>query len=310
MSDNLTLYDIESGLLELVAARDEAQTDEDRAQTEAAIACYVQAEIKKKRLHEIQTAFHRQIDQEKTRVDKLLNVIIPISVAFSEEKDFNRLLERILIEAKTLCNADAGTLYLRTDADQLKFEILCNDTLNIQFGGTTGKPISFPPLPLYTPAGTPNHKNVATYTALNGLVVNIEDAYQADGFDFSGTKAFDAQTGYRSMSFLTIPLRKADARVIGVLQLINALNPDSGEIIPFSPDLTRLVESLSSLAAVALEAYMREQNLMQQIEALQIEVNEARKRDQVAQITETDYFQHLQDRAQSIRRRTRKRNRP
>jgi len=180
--------------------------------------------------------------------------LIEIGIALSAERDINRLMEMILLEAKGLCNADGGTLYLRTDDDRLKFEIMRTDSLNIAMGGTTGKTISFPPLSLYDPTtGDANTKNVATCSAVTGNSINIPDAYDSDEFDFSGTKKFDEGTGYRSKSFLTVPLKNSQDEIIGVLQLLNAQDPDSGEVIAFSSDIQPLIEALSSQAAVALD---------------------------------------------------------
>ena len=72
-------------------------------------------------------------------------------------------METILLEAKSLSNADGGTLYIRTPDNRLKFEIMRTDSLNIAMGGTTGKDINFPPLNLFDPeTGEENHKNVAS----------------------------------------------------------------------------------------------------------------------------------------------------
>lgn len=180
-----------------------------------------------------------------------LRWLIDLGIALSAERNADRLLERIVLGAKELTNSDGGTLYLRTNNETLRFVILRNDTLNVAMGGTTGKTITFPELPLYK-EGQPNHNNVATYVALNAQTINIEDAYVAENFDFSGTKKFDETTGYRSKSFLTVPLRNHQNEVVGVLQLINAQLPNSKEVTRFRPDQQELVEALASQAAVAL----------------------------------------------------------
>src|ERR1051326_8200683 len=118
-------------------------------------------------------------------------------------------------------------------------------------GGTTGNPVPFYPIQLYKD-GKPNHSMVAAHAALTGKTINIADAYTAEGFDFTGTRAFDAKTGYRSKSFLTVPMRNHEAETIGVLQLINAQDPATGDIVAFSASDQRLAESLASQAAVAL----------------------------------------------------------
>lgn len=191
-------------------------------------------------------------DQREIRYRKLID----LGIALSAERHHNRLMELILSGAKELTNADGGTLYLY-DAEEkaLKFAIVLNDTLKIALGGTTGKPITFPPLKLYDSEGNPNHKNISTEAALTGKTVNIDDAYDTESFDFTGTKAFDANTGYRSQSFLTVPLKNHDGDVVGVLQLINARAGD-GAVIPFPEETTGLVEALASQAAVALDNQM------------------------------------------------------
>ena len=179
--------------------------------------------------------------------------LIDLGIALSAERRHDRLMELILKGAKSMTCADGGTLYTMTEArDALQFEIMLNDTLNVAMGGTTGTPIPFYPLKLYSEDGSPNHKNVASYCALEGKTVNIADAYNAELFDFTGTKSFDSKTGYRSKSFLTVPLKNRDGIVIGVLQLINAREPD-GSVIEFSAEISPLIEALASQAAVAMD---------------------------------------------------------
>ena len=129
-----------------------------------------------------------------------------IGIALSNERDTNRLLENIMVAAKRITNADAGTLYLHDPEKKLlKFEIIRTDTLGIAMGGTTGVPITFYPIQLYDTDGNPNNNMVVAHAALSGKSVNIPDAYKAEGFDFSGTKSFDKKTGYRSTSLMASP---------------------------------------------------------------------------------------------------------
>src|SRR5215813_1667848 len=153
-----------------------------------------------------------------------------IGASLSAERDIHRLLETILTAAKTITRADGGTLYRLTEDKTLRFEIVRTSSLKYYLGGTTGNPVPFYPIQLYKD-GRPNHGMVAAYSALTGKTVNIADAYSAEGFDFSGTRAFD---------------------------------PQSGEIVPFSASDQRLAESLASQAAVALTNRM----LINQLEQL------------------------------------------
>jgi HD-GYP domain-containing protein (c-di-GMP phosphodiesterase class II) len=188
-----------------------------------------------------------------------------IGAALSKERDITRLLESILVAAKTITHADGGTLYRVTeDRQALRFEILKTDSLNIAMGGTSGKPIDFPNLPLHDERGRPNDSLVAAYAAIHSQTVNIADAYTEANFDFSGTRQFDARTGYRSQSFLAVPMKDHEGDVIGVLQLINAKRTLSDQVVPFSSSDQSLAESLASQAAIAIT----NRNLMSQLEAL------------------------------------------
>ena len=175
-----------------------------------------------------------------------------IGIALSQEKDITRLLERILIAAKDITHADGGTLYRMTEDNTLKFEIMRNDTLGIAMGGTSGVEIPFYPIHLFDKDGKPIHSMVVAYAVHHDRSVNIADAYSEEGFDFTGTKNFDKKTGYRSRSFLTMPMKNHEGQIIGVLQLLNAKDPGTGEVVAFSDTDQHLAESLASQAAIAL----------------------------------------------------------
>jgi len=178
-----------------------------------------------------------------------------IGIALSKEQGITRLLETILVAAKNITNADGGTIYLMEGEGTeriLKFEIIRTDSLHIAMGGTTGKPIPLYPVKLTGEDGKPNNSMVVAYAALHDCTVKIDDAYIVDGFDFSGTKRFDKKNGYRSKSFLTVPMKNHESEIIGVLQLINAQHKLEKSIISFTDADQHLVESLASQAAIAL----------------------------------------------------------
>ena len=177
-----------------------------------------------------------------------------IGASLSNERNLEHLLEKILVAAKAITRADGGTLYLVSDDQQhLHFEIVRTDSLNIAFGGSSGQPVSgkFPDLALYKADGQPNNTMVAVDAAIGRKTINIADAYTAEGFDFSGTRKFDERTGYRSQSFLTVPMQNHEGEIIGVLQLINALDAQN-QVEAFTTADQRLAESLASQAAIAL----------------------------------------------------------
>jgi HD-GYP domain-containing protein (c-di-GMP phosphodiesterase class II) len=168
-----------------------------------------------------------------------------IGIALSGELNLDALLQKTLNFARELTNADAGTLYLIED-NLLHFRILQNDTLGISKGGTTGETIDLGPVEM-------EKTNVSAYTALLGQTVRIEDVYdEHDEFDFSGPRRYDALTGYHSRSMLVVPMKDHENEVIGVLQLINALDPETREVGGFSDASVNLTEAFASQAAVAI----------------------------------------------------------
>jgi HD-GYP domain-containing protein (c-di-GMP phosphodiesterase class II) len=191
-----------------------------------------------------------------------LEYLNAIGIALSQERDINKLLETILIAAKNLTHADGGTLY-RLVEDKLQFEIVRTDSLAIAMGGSSGNPVPFYPIPLHKD-GQPNYTMIAAYAALTHQTVNVADAYTQEGFDFSGTRNFDKRTGYRSTSFLTVPMKNHEGNIIGVLQLLNATDPATGRVTTFNEEDQRLAESLASQAAIALTNRL----LIQQLEVL------------------------------------------
>jgi len=188
-----------------------------------------------------------------SRIEKLNS----LGISLSAEKDKHKLLKKILEGVQTITHADGGTLYLLDDDKKhLRFEILQNHSLGIYLGGPGQPAIDLDPVPLLLPTGKSDTSTVAAYAVNTGTTVNIADAYESQGFDFSGTKEYDRVTGYHSKSFLTIPMRNHESDVIGVLQLINSTDKSTGEVVPFTSEDQRLAESLASQAAVALTTHI------------------------------------------------------
>lgn len=194
----------------------------------------------------------RWIMREQDAEMKQIKRLIRIGTALSAEPNIDRLFEMIVEEARKITNADGGTLYIMSDDNrELQFAIVQTETLGVRMGGTGGE-ISWKPVRLYNSDDTPNHGNVSAYVALTGSIVNMSDVYDSEGFDFKGTRSFDAQTGYRSKSMLVVPMKDHRNDIIGVLQLLNARDDMSQDVVPFSHESQEMTESLASLAAVAL----------------------------------------------------------
>ncbi len=177
----------------------------------------------------------------------LLNRLAQIGISLSAERNMPALLEKIADEALSFTNADGVTFYLLED-NHLHFSVSVNLSLNTRTGGVTGTPTDFPPLPL-------DDSFVSAYAAIHKETVNVHDVYRSTGFDFTGPKKFDEKTGYRSVSQLAVPLKNNQDDVIGVLQLLNAIDPETKNIIPFDERATILAESLASQASVALSNF-------------------------------------------------------
>ena len=195
----------------------------------------------------LNTLLNSVIDEVSNYAERLgeqIRKMSDIGRALSGVHDLNTLLEMIVDQARNFTNADAGTLYIVED-NTLRFQIVQNDSLKIRMGGKSGESIPFPPVEL-------KESNVSAFVALKGVSVNIPDVYHTDLFDFTGPKKFDDSTGYRSKSMLVVPMRNHENDIIGVLQLLNATNPISNEVIAFSQDYENLSESLASQAAVSI----------------------------------------------------------
>ena len=178
--------------------------------------------------------------------------LMQIGMSLSAGKNLDGLFELIVDAARKCTNASGGTVYLMSsDGRALSFVVVQNEPLNIRMGGA-GEKITWPSVPLRNPDGSLNHTNVSAFVALSGKTVNLSDVYNAEGFNFEGTRKFDAHTGYRSKSMLVVPMKDHEKEIIGVLQLINAQDMETGEVISFSIDSQQMAESLASQAAVAL----------------------------------------------------------
>jgi len=175
---------------------------------------------------------------------------IEIGIALSAEKNHKVLLEKILLSAMELSQADGGTIYSVNDKKELIFDTLINKTLNIHWGGTTGHVIDIPAIPLYK-YQKPNKNALVSIAATSGKIINIVDAYQVQEYDVTAAKETDRRTGYHTQSVLTLPMNNHENELTSVIQLINATNND-GQIIAFDETAERTIHALTSLAAVIL----------------------------------------------------------
>ncbi len=172
-----------------------------------------------------------------------LQSLIESGIRMGMERGRTRLLSHILHAGREIANCDAATLYLMTEAKSLRFALRSRDD-----------ELPAIEIPLYDAvSGAPNEKHVSTFVALRNTPVNIDDVYAETRFDLAGTRRFDAESGYRTVSMLTMPMAPRGGEVLGVIQFINAVDPDSGAIIPFAEEVVDLLRALAAQAAVALD---------------------------------------------------------
>jgi len=176
--------------------------------------------------------------------------ILNIGINLSTGRDRNEILASILESGMEVTNCDASTLYLYEN-DKLSFKIMKTLSMGIS-RGVGGEAIDMPPVAM-------KEENVCAYTAIHREIVNIPDVYDSDRFDFSGPKQYDSLTGYHTKSQLVIPLENNENELIGVLQLINAMDKE-GNVIPFDKQFDIIIRSLGSMAAIELTnlTYMEE----------------------------------------------------
>ena len=173
-----------------------------------------------------------------------------IGIALSSMGDITALMEAILNGAIELTGADGGTYY-SVKGEEVHFEIVRTNSLGIVKGGSSGEKIAFPPLSLLID-GEKNLSMAVTTAVHSKSVINIPDVYQSTEYDLSGTKRFDQSNDYRTSSLLTVPMTNHEDEVIGVLQLINCINPQTQQVIRFSESCEQFAKSLASQAAIAL----------------------------------------------------------
>lgn len=171
-----------------------------------------------------------------------ISKVLEISIALSSEKDYKKILTKIVDESMNITNCDAATLYLKQD-DKLYFYISRNKTLDI-FQGDGSQSINLPPVMI-------NEDSVSGYVAYKKESINTHDIYNDPKFHFEGPKKYDSMTGYHTKSMLVIPLINREEEVLGVLQLINSMDKD-GNIIAFDNNIQDIIYALASLSAISL----------------------------------------------------------
>ena len=187
---------------------------------------------------------------EKEKID----LITQISLDINEVKDIDILLERILTGVRLFFNADAGSIYLK-DGSELRFSYSQNSTLQKKLPPGRKLVYNIFSMPI-------NNMSIAGYVALNKKTVSIPDVYNIDStVPYIFDSEFDEISGYRTRSMLTVPITNQRADVLGVMQVINAMDRD-GNIIPFSDSDQPLVMHFATSAGLAIERAQTTRNIL------------------------------------------------
>ncbi len=186
---------------------------------------------------------------DKTPKQAAFEHLLNISIQLSKEKNTDLLMEKILLAAVEVSNADAGSIYLVNTEQELEFRTIYNNSLGLHLGGSSKSAINFDGIPLFID-DLPNRSAIVAHAANTGEVINIDDVYATLPFDFSAARKMDARTGYVTKSMLTFPLKDHTNDIIGVIQLINAM--EEGHIVSFTKELEEQLLSFASLGAIAL----------------------------------------------------------
>ncbi|MFO7660359.1 MAG: HD domain-containing phosphohydrolase [Candidatus Cloacimonadaceae bacterium] len=186
-------------------------------------------------------------DKQTWHIQNLTRIGVALSSVNNLEKIFNLILE----EGIAFTNADASTIYkVSDDKKSLDFVLVYTKSLNLKMGGNK-KPITWQSIPLYDKRNRPQLKYIVTNVYHKKRLLCFEDVYETKDYYIAGTKAIDEQNNYRSKSLLTIPLKNHEDEVLGVLQIINALDPH-GKIIAFKDEHIVMLKSLAAQAAIAM----------------------------------------------------------
>jgi len=186
---------------------------------------------------------------------KKMNIesIIEIDSELNEIQDLDLLLERILLEARRVVHADAGSIYVKQVVvedgiriDKLSIKYSQNDTIQKEL--PPGQKL------IYSVFSFPiNDKTISGYCALTKQLVNVQDAYNLPtGVPYSFGINYDQISGYKTTSILCVPLKNSDGRLLGVIQIINSKD-SKGNIVPFSKNDEVLITHFAVNATMALQ---------------------------------------------------------
>ncbi|MDR3343886.1 MAG: HD domain-containing protein [Treponema sp.] len=164
-------------------------------------------------------------------------------------QDLDLLLERILLDARRVIHADAGSIYVKEDkenVEKLVIKYAQNDTLQQKL--PLGQKL------IYSIFSIPiDDKTISGYCAKTQTLINVPDVYHIPpDAPYSYNTIYDMISGYKTASILSVPLKTTDGRLLGVIQMINALD-ETGNTVPFSKDAEFVITHFAANATAVLQ---------------------------------------------------------
>jgi HD-GYP domain-containing protein (c-di-GMP phosphodiesterase class II)/HAMP domain-containing protein len=195
---------------------------------------------------ELGSAFNDMTESMESHL-AVMHTINSIGVSLTAEKNEARLLETMVDGTRAAFNADGAALFLLSRDGRLELAVAHLKSLSLRQHGSA---LPGPNRPEHA-----RHGDIPPFPAVDVATertIATPDIYGDAQDAFAPLVDFDRRAGYRSQSFIGVPLRNHENEVIGILQLVNAQSRRTGAIVPFSDEDQRLAESLASQAAVAL----------------------------------------------------------
>jgi HD-GYP domain-containing protein (c-di-GMP phosphodiesterase class II) len=194
--------------------------------------------------------------------------LVDIGIALSAEKELSGILDLILAKAVETTEADAASIFL---TENIKIDSIGNAQKKffpvLRFHRSTDRRTGST---IQNKVFDLNDKSIAGCVATTGKVLRIENCYEIKSdVSYSFNSDVDVETGYKTISLMALPLKNADGKIRGVIQLLNKvesrsssrlildakgneiLNPSN--IIPFTDEDEQLMQAFASQACVALE---------------------------------------------------------
>lgn len=158
-----------------------------------------------------------------TKRVKGLDLLLRLSLEWCSERDLRPLLERVWRELTRVLDAERSSLFLLDDDTGELYSVVAQEAEEIRF---------------------PKQKGIAGAVLASGNALLIEDAYRDPRFN----PEVDRQTGFRTRSVLSVPLKTSRGGTIGVAQVLNRKDG-----LPFDLEDLSLMEALAGVASVAIE---------------------------------------------------------